>query len=207
MILQRKLLKDARFEDNKEYSVLFETPLVSGYEDVTSSISDWHSLGRKAGKDYKFIREKIKSLSADFNSLSDADKYTTSSYMLPDPFISASNGHLGADFPRYLSEWVSEGKSCREKRWEHAKLRAFMLIVEAKEVLNTVLFDNLHDKYIEGLESFAEDGVTGLFDYVEGSGDYSGGGLQNSSFTPINQGDTMGDVVISLMDILRNGNY
>jgi len=84
-ILQIKLLKDARFDENKEYDVLYETPLQSGYTDVTALISGWHEHGQASGKDYKFVRKQIQTLSAVFGSLSAADKILAGQFMAPDP--------------------------------------------------------------------------------------------------------------------------
>ncbi len=206
-ILQIKLLKDARYDENKDYDVLYETPLVSGYTDVTNLISGWHEHGQASGKDYKFVRKEIQGLSAVFGSLSAADKILAGQFMAPDPATIATADVLGSEYDSYKIDWIAKSKECRIARWDAATLIGFNTITDAKIALSDSINDGLHIKYIEGIDSFANDGVPGIFDFIESTSAYLAGGLINNGYTPLTPPQTMAQISVLLMDILRNGNY
>lgn len=205
--LQIKLIKNAKFEENKEYSVLYETPLIAGYTDVTETILGWWQHGNATGKDYKYIRQQIKGLVPDFNLLSDSDKIMAGQFMVSDPVTVSSSGILGADFEYYKNDWIKRSAESRVARWEAAKSLGFNLIANAKRVLSEIINDGLHNKYVEGIESLVDDGAVGLFDCLESTNTYVGAGLISNGYTPLNPEHSMSDISTLLMDILRNGNY
>jgi len=206
-ILQILLVKDAKYEEHKEYDVLYESPLQSGYTDVTNLISGWYTHGEASGKDYKYVRKQIQDLITDFSLLSSADKILAGQFMAPDPATIKTSDVLGSEFDTYKIDWITKSKQARTLRWNAAILIGFNLISDAKIALSDSIDDGLHVKYIEGIDSFANDGVDGVFDFIESTSGYSSSGLINNGYTPLNSPQTMTEISVLLMDILRNGNY
>ena len=206
-ILQILLIKDAKYEEHKDYDVLYESPLQSGYTDVTNLISGWHQHGQASVKDYKFVRKKIQDLASDFESLSSADKILAGEFMAPDPTTIEDSDVLGSEFQAFKIDWITKSKEARTARWEAAILIGFNLITDAKTALSDSIDGGLHIKYIEGIDSFANDGVDGVFDFIESTSGYAATGLINTGYTPANPPQTMAQISVLLMDILRNGNY
>ena len=207
MYLQIKLKKDARFDENKEYDVLYKSSVDSGYTDVTNLISGWYTHGEASGKDYKFVRKEIQDLADDFESLSASDKILAGEFMAPDPATIQTSDVLGSEFDSYKIDWITKSKEARTLRWEAATLLGFNLISDAKTALSDSIDDGLHVKYIEGIDSFANDGVASIFDFVESTSVYAASGLINNGYTPVTPPQTMAQISVLLMDILRNGNY
>lgn len=207
MYLQAKLTKDARFDENKEYDVLYKSSVDSGYTDVTGLISGWHKHGEASGKDYKFVRKQIQDLISSFGSLSASDKILAGQFMAPDPTTIATSDVLGSEFDAYKIEWITKSKEARLARWDAAILVGFNLITDAKTALSDSIDGGLHIKYIEGIDSFANDGVDGVFDFIESTSGYAATGIINNGYTPSNPPQTMAQISVLLMDILRNGNY
>ena len=197
-----KLIKPARFEENREYDVLYSLAPVTGYTDSSNSITAWDCHGQQV-KDYKFVRAEIKSLAGDLSGLSIEEKTIAAQWMCPDPSDPQVSGILGAEYHAYLQNWIDGGKASRLIRWEKMKATAFGLISEGYQALNEVLNDNLHEKYLEGIESLSEDGVDGLKDWVASTNIYSATGLLNGGYTPKNGGQTINDVSLILLSILE----
>jgi len=206
-ILQIKLLKDARFDKNKDYDVLYKSTLDSGYTDVTSLISGWHTHGSASGKDYKYVRKKIQDLITDFDLLSSEDQILAGEFMAPDPSTIEDSDVLGSEFQTFKIDWIAKSKEARMARWDAAILIGFNLITDAKTALSDTIDGGLHIKYIEGIDAFANDGVDGVFDFVESTSTYSSAGLISGGYTPLNPPQTMTQISVLIMDILRNGNY
>lgn len=206
-ILQILLVKDAKYEEHKEYDVLYESPLQSGYTDVTNLISGWYTHGEASGKDYKYVRKQIQDLITDFSLLSSADKILAGEFMAPDPATIKTSDVLGSEFDTYKIDWITKSKQARTLRWNAAILIGFNLITDAKTALSDSIDGGLHIKYIEGIDSFANDGVDGVFDFIESTSTYAATGLINTGYTPSNPPQTMAQISVLLMDILRNGNY
>jgi len=206
-ILQILLVKDAKYEEHKEYDVLYESPLQSGYTDVTNLISGWYTHGEASGKDYKYVRKQIQGLITDFSSLSSEDKILAGQFMAPDPGTIKTSDVLGSEFDAYKKDWIIKSRDARIVRWDAATLLGFDLITDAKTALSDSIDAGLHIKYIEGIDSFANDGVDGVFDFIESTSTYVATGLINNGYTPANPPQTMAQISVLLMDILRNGNY
>lgn len=207
MILQKQLVVNAKYEENKQYNVLYQQSLEFGYEDVTNSILDWDMHGGVIGKDYKYIREKIKTLAGDLSGLNDDEKLVSAQWMCPSPEDSQVQTLLSSDYNIYLEKWIEGGKSSRELRWSACKKAAFSLVVESFSALNSILDDNLHEKYLEGIESLNEDGFDGLIDWISSTNGYTSSGLINGGYTPIDTNNTMQDISNILLNIVQNGNY
>jgi len=86
-------------------------------------------------------------------------------------------------------------------------LIGFNLILDAKTALSDSIDAGLHIKYIEGIDAFANDGVDGVFDFIESTSTYAATGLINTGYTPMTPPQTMAQISVLLMDVLRNGNY
>lgn len=207
MFLQILLLKDARFEENKEYDVIYDSQIAQGYTDVTGLISGWHDHGHATIKDYKFVRKQIQDLITDFELLSNEDKIRAGHFMSPDPITIFDSGVLGNDFQFWKEDWIENSEISRIGRWEAAKSLIFDLIVDAKTLLSEIINDGLHDKYIEGIESFLNDNTDGLFDCLESTSTYASAGLLNNGYEPVDENQTMAEISVLLMDVLREGNY
>lgn len=206
-ILQIKLIKDARYEEHKEYDVLYETPLQSGYTDVTDLISGWHQHGLSSGKDYKFVRKQIQDLIVDFDLLTEAQKIMCAEFMAPDLDKIVDSGVLGSDLDMWIDHWIEKSEESRSLRINAFKNLGYQLVTEKKKLLNNIITDGLFDKYIAGIENKAIDGEVGFYDWVESKETYSAAGLINGGFTPIDSEQTMSEISVLLMDIVKNGNY
>lgn len=207
MYLQKLLTKNAMLEEHKDYDVKYDSVLDPAYTDVTGLISGWYTHGDRIGKDYKFIRKQIQDLSTDFEALSASDKILAAHFMAPDPTTVLNSGVLGSDYQVWKNDWIIRSEGSRVLRWEAAKSLAFDLIANAKVLLSEIINDGLHDKYIEGIESLANDGADGLFDCVESTAIYEGAGLIDNGYAAANPPQTMTEISTLIMDILENGNY
>ena len=124
--------------------------------------------------------------------------------------------HLYGGWNHYLDKWIEKSKEARLQRWEKSKKYIFNQIFEAKQVLTEVEERSLVTSYFEGIEGIDQDGVEGIFNYIEAtvgtsydgvSGTNPIQGLKNKNYSPIDGQSTMNDVTVGTMDIIKNGNY
>ena len=83
----------------------------------------------------------------------------------------------------YWLSFVRKSELCRHNRWEKAKSFASYRLSVADS--NDLGVDTLHlnEKYVKySIESYVEDGVYGLFDWLLGDGVYVGGGFPSKTY-------------------------
>jgi hypothetical protein len=207
MILQKKLLQNARY--NPIYDVIYEVSVQPGYSDIDSDVVGWAELGQQV-KDWKFVYDELKVLVPDstaFNALTSDEQVAVAKYMIPNPIVVSASGVLGSEYDTYLHSTLVNSVNARQSRWEAAKTIVFTRIVEAMPLLDEVVQAGLYEMFVEGLDSFAKDGVTGLLDYIDSTSTYAASGLKNGAWTPISGGDTLSAISTDIMDVLKNGNY
>ncbi len=83
----------------------------------------------------------------------------------------------------YWLDFVKKSELCRHDRWERAKSYAsYRLSVEDSNDLGVETL-HLNEKYVKySIESFDEDGVYGLLDWLLGLGIYQGNGFPSKTY-------------------------
>jgi hypothetical protein len=172
----------------------------TNYQDV-SSITNWDNYGSRL-KDYNYIREQIKEITnlIGFNNLSFEEKVISSKYFVVgkserDSVMSENEQY------EFWDTLVTNSQHSRFIRWEHAKkyisyvlspINSSDLAKSTSELCNDYINYNIITK--------VKDGISGLFDYLKGEGDYTTNGYPSKPYWTQQDQD-------KLMDILENGNY
>ena len=116
---------------------------------------------------------------------------------------------LGDTYQYWASEFGLKSKLCRETRFENAKTILFRKVelVSRYTILNYLNSTQLIDNYIKhGIEGTDDaDPIIGLFNFLEGTGEYLNTGLPSMTITLLS--GTKEELIIELMQCLRNGNY
>lgn len=172
----------------------------TNYQDV-SSITNWYNYGYRV-KDYGYIKDRIKEITDNigFYNLSLEEKKISSQFFVVgkterDSVLSEQEQY------DYWTVLISETQKSRFNRWESAKkyisynlstINSSDLAKSTTELCNDYINYNIITK--------VKDGVSGLFDYLKGKGDYTTNGYPSKPYwTQENQN--------KLIDILENGNY
>jgi hypothetical protein len=171
-----------------------------GYMDV-SSIINWDSYGERL-KDFNYIRDRIKFFvdTIGFQNLSYDEKYIAAKYFLVsksdrDSVISEQ------DQKYYWDDLVTKSQNSRFNRWENAKRYISYVLTPINSSDLAKSTSELCNDYINyNIITKTKDGISGLFDYLKGEGDYMGLGYPTKSYWTQQDQD-------KLMDILENGNY
>ena len=179
---------------------LIDDTTPSGYSDV-SSIINWDNYGHRL-KDYNFVRDRIKELtdSIGFNNLTLDEKIISAKYFV----VGKTDRDEVLTEEEQYGYWdilITESQNSRFNRWGHAKkyisyklspINSSDLAKSTSELCNDYINYNIITK--------VKDGISGLFDYLTGQGDYTANGYPSKSYWTQQDQD-------SLMDILENGNY
>lgn len=186
--------------------------LISGYNDV-SSIFNWHSFGKRTGRDYKFIRERIR----EFYSQTTWEQLTLEEKKICCQYFLVSSSEMNSLFN--INEQIEMGKlfhensqKSREKRLEKitAELMNRLLPSEYNEIIEDIFSTNmLYNKYLLfGREGILEGDPVGIFDYIESrSGTiYENNGFRNKPFNPIGFNNNL-EFSVYLMDFIKYGKY
>jgi hypothetical protein len=172
----------------------------NGYSDITS-ISNWDSIGFDL-KDYNYVRNEINILlnQIGFNNLSLNEKIIVSKYFL----VGKTDRDTVLSEEEQVNFWnilVENSQECRFKRWEVAKkyISYKLTPINSSDLAKST--SSLCNDYINyNITTLTKDGVSGLFDYLKGEGDYINNGYPSKSYwTQIDQD--------RIIDILENGNY
>jgi len=168
------------------------------YTDITS-ISSWHKYG-KHYRDYLYTRYEIMVIAATtgFINLSTEDKELASMYFA----VSKTDRDTVSTDAEQQANWnnfVKRAVTCRANRWAEAKgYISYVLSMPDSIDLGKSADVLSHEYLVYGVEDFASDGVDGLFDWLEGTSTYVGGGYSAKSYwTQVDQD--------KIIDILRNG--
>jgi len=172
----------------------------SGYSDV-SSIINWSNYGGKL-KDYNYLRDRIKELtdSIGFNNLTTEEKIISANYFV----VGKTERDTVLTEEEQYDAWsylIAQSQDSRFNRWEQAKKYiSYKLTPINSSDLAKSTSDLCNDYINYNIITKTKDGISGLFDYLRGEGDYVSNGYPSKSYW------TQGDED-SLMDILLNGNY
>jgi len=170
------------------------------YQDV-SSIVNWDGFGEKI-KDYNYVRDRIKYFvdTIGFQNLSYDEKYISAKYFLVDK-QDRDTVLTEEEQYNYWSVLITKSQHSRFNRWEGAKkyisyklspINSSDLAKSTSELCNDYINYNIITK--------VKDGISGLFDYLTGEGDYTINGYPSKTYWTQQDED-------NLMDILQNGNY
>jgi hypothetical protein len=179
--------------------VVSET-LQNGYADI-SNIESWNTIGFNV-KDYLYVRNQINLLlqQIGFNNLSLNEKIIVSQYFLVSK-IDRDTVMSEEEQVNYWNILIENSQDCRFKRWETAKkyISYKLLPVDSSDLAKST--SELCADYINyNIITKIKDGISGLFDYLKGEGDYVSNGYPIKSYWLQQDEDR-------LMDILENGNY
>jgi hypothetical protein len=172
----------------------------TNYQDV-SSITNWDNYGSRL-EDFNFIRDRIKDLTdlIGFNNLTLEEKIISAKYFVVGK-VDRDTVLTEEEQYNYWGVLVTESQQSRFNRWENAKqyisyklspINSSDLAKSTSELCNDYINYNIITK--------VKDGISGLFDYLRGEGDYINNGYPSKSYW--SQQDQN-----KLMDILENGNY
>lgn len=171
------------------------------YDDITS-ISNWREYGELSNFDFLYIRDQIATLVASigFSNLSTADKITASELFV----VSSTDRDTVMSANEQKGAWrtfVIWSEKVRTKRWDYAKSYISYELSPIAGLDLAKSTDQLSIDYkIYGIESNAIDGLDGLFDYLEGTSSYVGGGFPAKAYWTQAHQD-------AIMTILRDGIY
>lgn len=193
--------------DNFEDFVISEN-LLDGYEDITS-VLNWVKIGNYLFKDYKFIRKRLQEIATvNWDNLTENEKFVTAQYKATTEdnclFI------LGDEYNYWMADFDIKSITCRAIRFAKAKTVLIKNIDLAGRFavigfLNTTkLIENYVQQGIEGTTS--GDLISGLYDFVESTGDFISTGLQSFNLVMINN-KTKEEMTIDIMNCLKNGDY
>lgn len=170
------------------------------YYDVTSNYN-WLNIGQTT-YDYNFCRNQILLLtnSTEWSGLTSEEKKVAAQVFVVDKQKRDEVLTEEEQF-NFWGDLVRNSQTSRFRRWEAAKnyisynlspINASDLGKSTSELCNDYINYNIITK--------VKDGVSGLFDYLKGEGDYAGSGFPSKPYWT----QTLQD---KLLDILENGNY
>ena len=162
----------------------FKETLDANYLDI-SCVEYWFKIGEDAGKDFLYQRDGAIGYitnNGGFDALSQYDKpYAAQNFCVNK--TDRDKLYTDAEQEVYWGTFVKNSQEARRTRWDNAK--AYISFRLSTQDSNNVADDTLllNEKYIYyGIESQAEDGVDGLYDYVNGTSSYTGGGFPSKSY-------------------------
>lgn len=174
--------------------------LIENYTDV-SSILNWFNYGDKL-KDFNYVRDRVKYFvdTIGFNNLSLEEKIISSQYFLVSK-VDRDTVLSEEDQKIYWNVLVENSQKSRFNRWEHAKTYISYKLspINSSDLAKSTSV--LCNDYINfNIITKTKDGISGLFDYLKGEGDYITNGYPSKSYWTQQDQD-------ALMNILENGNY
>jgi hypothetical protein len=171
------------------------------YTDITSN-KNWMEIGIKYF-DYLFCRNQVMIWTAvnGFTALTTEEQIVAATHFAVSD-IDRATVLTDEEQQEAWSDLIVKTRDSREKRWTAAKSYISYTLPMADSIdLGKTTTDLTNDYILYGVETFADDGVIGLFDYLENNYSYSGGtGYSGKTYWAQVDQDKM-------MDILRNGNY
>lgn len=169
------------------YYVIAESIDESKYDDITNNFS-WSTVGI-GHKDYQFVRNQIMLRTAivGFDNLpSLEEKQVASEFYAVGP-NDRIKVHTLSEQESFWKDFVNNMQLSRAKRWEAARMHiSFNFNITDSIAVSKDTKDLSYDYLTYGIESYALDGVVGLFDYLDGTYSYSAG-TSFSSYTSWNQ--------------------
>lgn len=185
---------------DSNFPFLISDVLIPNYEDI-SSISNWDTYGIKL-KDYNYVRDRIKELTdlIGFYNLPNEEKIISAKYFV----VGKPERDTVLTEDEQYNFWnilISDSQSSRFNRWESAKKYISYKLSPINSSNLAKSTSDLCTDYINyNIITKVKDGISGLFDYLKGEGDYITNGYPSKSYWTQQDEDM-------LMDILQNGNY
>ncbi len=192
-------------------------------EDVSSMIK-WDEAILKGNVDYKTARKEIKNLFfaeagmslENWAGMSAEKKEIAARYFLV-PNVFRNEIYTKDQQLVYGEKFHEEAVKCRVTRSNRALtiIRINLAPDDANEVIDDLneIYDkvdgrkfarNLLRTYIDlGREGTSAGDPSGIYDYIEGTGGFTGKGLPDKGFTPIDM--TIQELVNEVMNVFRNG--
>lgn len=187
-------------QQTNPYYVFGETIDETIYNDITSNYN-WMNVG-SIDHDYLFCRNQVLLLTNElgWDNLSIIDKRVAAEVFIVDK-TKRDQVLTENDQKIYWGILVTNSQNTRFKRWEEAKKYISYVLspVDASDLGKST--SELCNDYINyNIITKVKDGISGLFDYLKGEGDFVGSGFPSKSYWA----QTLQD---NLLDILENGNY
>lgn len=176
------------------------------YTDITSN-KNWMNVGAQM-YDYLFCRNQVMTWTAinsaalgGFSALTQTDKEVAACNYAVGATERASV-YSDAELSSYWGDFIGKAKISRESRWVAAKAYISYILPMPDSIDLAKSTNSLSNEYkTYGIESFADDGTDGLFDWLENTNSFSGGtGYNGKSYWTQEHQDKM-------MEILKDGLY
>ena len=170
------------------------------YYDITSNYN-WLNIGQTT-YDFNFCRNQISILTstAGWSGLTTEEKKVAAQVFVVDKpqrdEVLTENEQFN-----FWGDLVRNSQTSRFKRWEAAKnyISYNLSPINASDLGKST--SELCNDYINyNIITLVKDGISGLFDYLKGEGDFVGSGFPSKAYWT----QTLQEI---LLDILENGNY
>jgi hypothetical protein len=200
-IVGKDILTWSENELNGNQPFVINEIIIDGYGDI-SSISNWYGIGVNLNKDSQYIREQINDmlLNIGFSNLDIDDKKIVSKLFL----VSKLERNSVLTEEEQIQSWdelIVNSQNSRFKRWEAAKKYISYKLSEINSSDLALSTSKLCTDYINyNIITKSKDGVSGLFDYLRGEGDYEDNGYPSKTYWSQTDENV-------LMEILNKGNY
>lgn len=181
-------------------------PSPTGFTETTD-IFEWDKFGFNLGRDYKAVRDGIKKIVIDlgsgdadagFNLLTDAGKTLCCKYKIASDAVREAFAGVSA-LVQYGNAYNTQMFTARAERANAVvseianRLPAQKLVIMSES--QTVFLN--YEKF--GIEGTAYgDPISGVSDYIDGTGDFAGVGLRQKGYVPV------GMTLEALCDLLIN---
>ena len=170
------------------------------YYDITSNYN-WLNIGQTT-YDFNFCRNQISILTstAGWSGLTTEEKKVAAQVFVVDKQQRDEVLTENEQF-NFWGDLVRNSQTSRFKRWEAAKnyISYNLSPINASDIGKST--SELCNDYINyNIITLVKDGISGLFDYLKGEGDFVGSGFPSKAYWT----QTLQE---NLLDILENGNY
>jgi hypothetical protein len=169
------------------------------YDEITSN-KNWMSLGQNY-YDYLFCRNQVIMWTATngWTGLTTEEKQMAAQHFAVGT-TERAEVYTDNELQDFWNDFVNKSQECRTNRWKLGKGYISYVLDLSDSLHMAEITNTLSNSYIiYGIESLADDGKVGLFDWVEGTGPYSGGtGFSGESYWTQEYQD-------NLSSILRKG--
>jgi hypothetical protein len=171
------------------------------YTEITSN-KNWMEIG-KHYYDYLFCRNQVMTWTAvnGWTGLTTEEKEIAAQHFAVGP-TQRNEVYTSDEQQQHWTQFIIEAEKTRNRRWHEAKgyISFTLPLIDSIDLGKST--NGLSNEYITyGIESYAKDGVDGLFDWLEGTSEFSGGtGYNGKSYYVSTHKD-------NIMSILRDGIY
>jgi len=184
---------------------------LNGYQEI-SSIENWDSFSGRIGKDYKWVRARIKP----YGEVDDDawDAYTDEQREIICKYKATSIerviAHYGPVVNLATSAYDEASIECRRHRFSIMKAEIMNNVDQPSQMLimGTLNATHLVNNYVlYGVEGMDQgDSAPGVFDWIESKNGFEGAGLSELSIT-ITTSKTLPEIIAELIQIGIHGEY